>query len=130
MTSACPIWARGEQVQRCQALGLGLDFPLLVPTSQDNHNPRPRTTINLLAGRRLQADFCSWLAFHAESDTSPMTTSAALPALPCPNKYQRQGFALLIAVPFLQFLRSPTQLHSNEYILADEALAFLLEALN
>lgn len=37
VASTCPIQARGERFQQCQALGPGLDFPLLVPMSQGNH---------------------------------------------------------------------------------------------
>lgn len=37
VASTCPIQARGERFQQCQALGPGLDFLLLVPMSQGNH---------------------------------------------------------------------------------------------
>lgn len=70
----------------------------------------------------LQSDFCSWSAFQAHK-----TTLAVLLSSPCPSKYQRQGFALLISVPFLQFLHPPALLHSHVCILAIKALATILQ---
>lgn len=70
----------------------------------------------------LQSDFCSWSAFQARK-----TTLAVLLSSPCPSKYQRQGFALLISVPFLQFLHPPALLHSHVCILAIKALATILQ---
>lgn len=48
-------------------------------------------------------------------------------SLPCPSKHQRPGFALLITVPFLQFLHPPALLHSRGCILAIKALATILQ---
>lgn len=54
-------------------------------------------------GTSLQSDFCSCLAFQAHR-----TTLAELLSSPCPSKYQRQGFALLITrCPFPPVSSSP-----------------------
>lgn len=73
-------------------------------------------------GTSLQSDFCSWLSFQAHKTTLAVSLSS-----PCPSKYQSQGFALLIAVPFLQFLHPPALLHSHVCILATKALATILQ---